>query len=425
MSNSGDPEVVRINKKPFFIHSAKVGDLDGDAHLDVVSLNIGEARGYDRTNIFLGNGDGKFDILNAPNTTAVEWKSHKFQNNKLEAYFGVSTVEVSDFNNDGVDEVLLGGSGLDQVKENFILVSFKEDEFKLNGAIIIDTDAINALSGRTSKIQNISVDKLNDADLDNDGDIDFVAKLFDHEIGKYLATVAFYNKNRTFNQVIVDVNELDEVDGQIGGNGPKFIDINDDGLVDIVKDGWLGAGNSDENFFLTQIHLNLGEELGFIKLSDVIGKGFYLGLENLHVNSFLFVPRFSVSPILAYMGGYKRVIHPSGAPKTYGAQELLLLQINGLPSANEIKEICKNAELAFCDFPKFTSYKTNTQKIQEHLLKHCPELGIGWVDGVDGPSTRKAVANLRKRYNIADEQNNEKTFYKFLFGPPDGRTTCE
>ena len=176
----------------------------------------------------------------------------------MNTYFGVSTVEVADFNTDGVEEILIGGSGLDQVKENFILVSYDQGKFQVDGAVIIDTDQINALSGRSSKIQNISIDKLNTADLDNDGDVDFVAKLFDHEIDGYLATVAFYNSNRTFNQVVVDTNGLDEVNGQFGGNGPKFIDINQDGLADIVKDGWLGASNGDENFFLTQIHLNLG-----------------------------------------------------------------------------------------------------------------------------------------------------------------------
>ena len=424
MSNSGNPKVVRINERPFFAHSAKVGDLNGDSKLDVVSLNIGEPRGYDRTNIFLGNGNGRFDLLNAPNDAAVEWKSHKLRNN-LNTYFGVSTVEVADFNNDGVEEILIGGSGLDQVKENFILVSYDQGKFKVDGAVIIDTDQINALSGRSSKIQNISIDKLNIADLDNDGDVDFVAKLFDHEIDDYLATVAFYNSNRTFNQVVVDTNELDEVNGQVGGNGPKFIDINQDGLADIVKDGWLGASNGDENFFLTQIHLNLGEELGFIKLSDLIGAGFYLGIENLDVGSSLFVPRHGTTPILAYAGGYKRVLSFSGAPKTYGAKELLLLRITGLPTANEISEICKSTNLAFCNFKKFSSHTPNILKIQEHLLKHCPDLGVGWVDGFDGPSTRKAIANLAKSHGIADEQLKTKTFHRIVFGPPDGSIKCD
>ena len=104
MSNSGNPNVIRVNETPFFAHSAKVGDVNGDSKLDVVSLNIGEPRGYDRTNIFLGNGNGRFDLLNAPNDAAVEWKSHKLRNN-LNTYFGVSTVEVADFNNDGVEAV--------------------------------------------------------------------------------------------------------------------------------------------------------------------------------------------------------------------------------------------------------------------------------------------------------------------------------
>ena len=423
MSNSGNPNVIRVNETPFFAHSAKVGDVNGDSKLDVVSLNIGEPRGYDRTNIFLGNGNGRFDLLNAPNDAAVEWKSHKLRNN-LNTYFGVSTVEVADFNTDGVEEILIGGSGLDQVKENFILVSYDQGKFQVDGAVIIDTDQINALSGRSSKIQNISIDKLNIADLDNDGDVDFVAKLFDHEIGGYLATVAFYNNNRTFNQVIVDVNEIEEVNGQVGGNGPKFIDINEDGLVDIVKDGWLGASNGDKNFFLTQIHLNLGEDLGFIKLSELIGDGFYLGIENLHVNSSLFVPRFGKFPFLTYMGGYKRVFNLYGVPKPYGAQELLLMRITGLPSANEISDICKNTNLTFCNFSKFSSYASNTLKIQEHLLKHCPDLGVGWVDGFDGPSTRKAIANLAKSHGLADEQLKTNTFHSVLFGPPDGRTKC-
>lgn len=424
MSNSGNPKVVRINERPFFAHSAKVGDLNGDSKLDVVSLNIGEPRGYDRTNIFLGNGNGRFDLLNAPNDAAVEWKSHKLRNN-LNTYFGVSTVEVADFNNDGVEEILIGGSGLDQVQENFILVSYDQGKFKVDGAVIIDTDQINALSGRSSKIQNISIDKLNIADLDNDGDVDFVAKLFDHEIDDYLATVAFYNINRTFNQVVVDTNELDEVNGQVGGNGPKFIDINQDGLADIVKDGWLGASNGDENFFLTQIHLNLGEELGFIKLSDLIGAGYYLGIENIDVGSSLFVPRHGTVPVLAYVGGYKRVLSVSGAPRTYGATELLLLRITGLPTANEISEICTSTNLAFCNFTKFSSHSPNVLKIQEHLLKHCPDLGVGWVDGFDGPSTRKAIANLAKSHGIADEQLKTNTFHSVLFGPPDGRTKCK
>ena len=81
MSNSGNPNVIRVNETPFFAHSAKVGDVNGDSKLDVVSLNIGEPRGYDRTNIFLGNGNGRFDLLNAPNDSAVEWKSHTLRNN--------------------------------------------------------------------------------------------------------------------------------------------------------------------------------------------------------------------------------------------------------------------------------------------------------------------------------------------------------
>ena len=109
--------------------------MNGDSKLDVVSLNIGEPRGYDRTNIS-GNGNGRFDLLNAPNDAAVEWKSHKLRNN-LNTYFGVSTAEVADFNNDGVEGILIGGSGLDQVKENFS-VSYDQGKFKVDGAVIID-----------------------------------------------------------------------------------------------------------------------------------------------------------------------------------------------------------------------------------------------------------------------------------------------
>ena len=222
------PRVINVTNNPQFYHQAAVGDIDGDGDSDIVAVNLGK--------VFLNDGTGNFGAIDfLEDLIGKVWSSN---------------IEVADFDQDGFAEIILGPDGLRSIER--YEYDPQSSEIKKIGDISIPA----LVQGQTS-------DKFTIGDYDRDGDADFIAKFAvetssDEESRTYL----FKNIGDSFS--IIDYESPDQ---SRGGNGPEFIDINNDGLMDIVYPGW--TGNQGVESIVEDIYLGRGGDQ-FIRMSELL-----------------------------------------------------------------------------------------------------------------------------------------------------------
>ena len=405
LSNNGFPKIVRLNNDPYFAHSSKVGDFNGDGHYDVISTDFRIGPG-ETTLTYFGDGSGKFSV-------------------KKTSDFRAETLEGISLGYSKTDEILVGLNGLvssQKNRGNLEIWAWKTHGLRYLASIYIDTLALEDLVGRPLKNNELSIDKINDADLDADGDYDFIIKIMDED--GYLATIAFFNNLGTFNQVPVDINYVGKERGQLGGgNGPNVVDINSDGLLDVIATGWIGNLN-DPTVFAKYVYINLGEENGFVplanfyefELTDTIDR-------NRKELTALILPQNAETPQVGLIYGNDDVF-VDGKAQGFEALRLFILELDNIPPADELIEACRDGSLNFCPqkLPKVVS--EDPLEIQKALIRHCPTLGRKWVSGRMNNKVKQAAREFMDAYGLKTTALSDTEFLERLYGPSDGRLEC-
>jgi hypothetical protein len=106
------PEVVNVTNERAFWHQTAAGDIDGDGDPDIITAEGGKVR------LFLNDGSGQFSRAEAPIGDDQPVSSPY--------NFGVSNIEVTDLDQDGIAEMIFGptaGRWLDTHKAINTLIS--------------------------------------------------------------------------------------------------------------------------------------------------------------------------------------------------------------------------------------------------------------------------------------------------------------
>ena len=261
-------EVRQVTTRREFWHSARAGDLDGDGDYDIVATN------FDETLIFDNDGAANFQPIDGPG---------ELNNHKRNDYFKSAVVEVVDLDGDGVSELIVGPQqysyfGHSNHPRGLRVYSLSPESG--DWSVVSDIPFPTFSSHVGIEVNNsdfISVDKINSGDFDGDGDSDLIVKFMNFSANfsqmaqaklgvegwNYFGTVVFENVDgRRYEEI-----HFEPYGYSHPGNGAEFVDINSDGLLDIVSPGWPGMHNDISDVFdFTFINVGSGT---FKQLSQV------------------------------------------------------------------------------------------------------------------------------------------------------------
>jgi hypothetical protein len=162
LMNQGDMKWMEnssVPKDTFLSLDVALGNLNGDSHPDAASIAQFVERGKGALGIFIGRGDGSFDL--AP----------EYRNNSLPSRFGVQ-VELQDITGDGLDDIFLTAE-----KGCLLLVPSVSE----NGELTLE-DRSEGLPLPPKKIGN-ALRSFIPIDVDGDGDFEVAfAGLVDNSI---------------------------------------------------------------------------------------------------------------------------------------------------------------------------------------------------------------------------------------------------
>jgi len=261
------PTIINVTNNPKFYHQSAAGDIDGDDDIDIVTHADG------KTSLFINDGNASFTLREGP----VSLQSPLSGQNWWEADHtaSVSTLEVADFDKDGISEIIFGPmpTAYGTNTAGFFLEEYNTLTDSFTHTVIDYPDIAFANDGSTNiDLDYLISDKLTVGDIDNDGDQDFLVKFVDDKDDHYVGSFLYINKG----DWEFDIIHYDQ-GATHGGNGPEVIDVNNDGLMDIVHPGWtLGKSYSS---VLEMIYINQGNN-SFKSLAE-LGGGLY---EDLLVN---------------------------------------------------------------------------------------------------------------------------------------------
>lgn len=267
---ASNPYVQQVSEYQAFWHSARVGDFDGDGYPDIIATTIAHPYGVTPSiELYKNDGTGNFNKFPLP-------AKREGDPNPDSVWMGATVAEMADLNGNGRDEIILPGGPFGGLEDKKIYI------YELVDGVVVETQVINfpdqfqTVEGLNVDVLKISIDKLNTGDFDGDGDIDLIAKFMtsdpsiNPELGGYLGHVVFENIDGEFKPFMYETN--DSV--LYPGDGAWFIDINNDGLLDIVHTGWPGNEDAENEKYhrdvtsiTDMIWINLGDKK-FQQLTD-------------------------------------------------------------------------------------------------------------------------------------------------------------
>ena len=245
------PELVQVTDTPRFYHQSAVGDIDGDGDADIVTTDFRQVRTY------LNDGNGNFDE-GAPVAGSGAASSS--------LRFSTSNVEAADFDGNGVAEVLIASTaGAYMSKEPGLRLAEYDAETDRYDVSVIDYPDITGekTGGNPVDEDYVISDKISIGDYDADGDLDALIKLIDDKGDGVTAFTYIYRNDGDGEFTVVDYEAADHTNG---GFDADFIDLNDDGLLDIFYGGW--QPNLSYEDVVDYIYLNQGND-DFVRLSDL------------------------------------------------------------------------------------------------------------------------------------------------------------
>lgn len=220
-----------LNGERDWIHSVTAGDINNDGNIDIFA----GGKGY----IFMGNGDFTFSKKDLPNTMV----HYDFVNDDYNT-MGISQ-EMIDINGDGYVDILMGYhlNNVDYIGQDYanshVIHYGTGDDTMFTEPYVLQSFYMDT---------NITLD-FSTIDFDNDGDLDlFVNSNFNYGGRGYV--IQYYENNGYMNFVNktneVFENESNLAEGYYAIDFIKFIDMDDDGIKELMVEGvnwYRGSGN--------------------------------------------------------------------------------------------------------------------------------------------------------------------------------------
>ena len=266
ISNSDKIKVVTVNEIPAFFHGTDVGDIDGDGDNDIVAVvSSGPYVGY-QARAWLNDGSANFTKIDLPDVvelTPVDyWNLYS-----KDDFFVSSVVSVGNIINGGADEIVFAriqATGTSRF-ELIHIVGWNGTKLETVNQLTPNVSELEEVLSRNISIENLHVDKIAIEDIDGDGDDDIALKIiYDDD---YLLTLILENLDgKNFDNHYAAPN-IETSDGFGGGDGPTLIDLNNDGHLDLVNAGWIGATFWPD--FIKNVWLNDGN-FNFVPLTNYI-----------------------------------------------------------------------------------------------------------------------------------------------------------
>ena len=266
ISSNTEIEIVTINEIPAFWHAADIGDIDGDGDIDVVAvISAGPDVGF-RAKAWANNGFAEFTTVDLPDTIEMTpstyWETYSNKD-----FFVSSVVSVGNVTDAVAEDIVVGRIKNIGTSSTELLKIYTWDGVSFENTIdyIPVLHKLELITGQSYDVENLHADKIAIEDIDGDADDDIAVKLLYED--EYLATMVLENIDGvSFNESYVAVN-INEEDGFRGGDGPSLVDVNQDGHLDVVNAGWIGATFWPD--FIKNIWINTGD-FNFTPLENYI-----------------------------------------------------------------------------------------------------------------------------------------------------------